>query len=495
LQDLNTREVNKKKIMNTIEVNEEKIEKYRKLGYNEDILPNASDKRDWNTFNYFTLWMGSVHNVPNYVAVGGFLFLGLSPLNIMFALFISSFFVAALMILNGAAGTKYGIPFSILLKASYGERGALLPGFFRGIVAAIMWYGLQTFAGSLALLILIGKLAPSFLKLGGDFTFFGISIPGLIAFTLFWIVNLVIGLGVGSILNKFTAILNPLIYIVFGGMTIWSIKMAGGIMPILNYVPKGASNKPTLFVYLMIISSVLSVWAAPGVSVSDFTRNAKSFKSQAIGQASGLIVSYAIFAFSSVSVLVGSSIYYGTETWNVLDIISKWDSLFAISFAILVLLMTTISTNATGNIVPSGYQLAAMFPKKINYKKGVIIASIISFMIMPWKLMENPSSIYLFLDIIGAIIGPVAGVMISHYFIVIKQKINLDKLYEKGGIPIYPNGINMTAFIVTLIAVAVPLVGKVIKAVSFLSSLSWIVGFIIAFTLYTLLSKKNQHYN
>lgn len=111
--------------------------------------------------------------------------------------------IAAIMILNAAVATKYRVPFSILLKASYGERGALLPGFLRGIIAAIMWYGFQTFAGSLALLILIGKLVLGFLKLGGNFSFFGISIPGLIAFTLFWIVNLVIGLGAGSILNKF----------------------------------------------------------------------------------------------------------------------------------------------------------------------------------------------------------------------------------------------------------------------------------------------------
>ena len=476
--------------INSIEVNEQQIEKYRKLGYNEDILPKSIEKRDWSTHNYFTLWMGSVHNVPNYVAVGGFLFLGLSPINIIFALLISSLFIAGLMILNGAAGTKYGVPFSILLKASYGERGALLPGFFRGIIAAIMWYGLQTYAGSQALLILIGKLAPSFLELGGSFSFFGISLPGLIAFTIFWILNLFIGLGAGSILNKFTAILNPLIYVLFGGMTIWAIKMAGGVMPILNYVPVGSSNNPPLLVYLMIISSVLSVWAAPGVSVSDFTRNAKSFKSQAIGQSSGLIVSYLIFAFSSVSILVGSSIYYGAETWNVLDIISRWDSLFAVSFAILVLLMTTISTNATGNIVPAGYQLAAMFPNKVDYKKGVIIASIISFIICPWKLMENSASIYAFLDIIGAIVGPVAGIMIAHYFLVSKQNLDSDSLYEKSETPLYPKGINMTAFIVTLIGAAIPFIGKVIPALSFLSSLSWIIGFIVAFTLYSLLSKK-----
>ena len=396
------------------------------------------------------------------------------------------------MVLNGAAGTKYGVPFSILLKASYGERGALLPGFFRGIIGAIMWYGLQTFAGSLALLILIGKLVPSFLTLGGGFSFFGISLPGLIAFTIFWVLNLMIGLGGSSMLKKFTALLNPLIYIVFGGMTLWAVRAAGGIAPILNYVPSQTTSKPTLFLFLLIISSVLSVWAAPLASVSDFTRNAKSFKSQALGQSVGLIFSYAIFAFSSVTILVGSSIYYGVETWNVLDIISKWDNLFAISFSILVLLMTTISTNATGNIVPAGYQLASMFPNKIDYKKGVVIASVISFLIMPWKLMENSDSIYLFLDIIGAIMGPIAGVMLAHYFIIEKQVLNLDELYEKNTLPLYPKGINANAFIATLIAVAVTLTAKFIPSLAFVSNISWIVSFLISFMLYTLLSKKNN---
>lgn len=474
---------------NTISVDEKQIEKYRKLGYNEDILPKGAKNRDWTTFNFFTVWMGSVHNVPNYVAVGGFLFLGLSPMNIMFALFISSFFVAALMVLNGAAGSKYGLSFSMLLKSSYGERGALLPGFLRGVVAAIMWYGLQTYAGSLALLILIGKLAPSFLTFGAGLSFFGISLPGLIAFTLFWILNLVIGLGGSSMLTKFTAILNPLIYIVFGGMTFWAIRAAGGIMPILNYVPEQTNSDGSIFVYLVIISSVLSVWAAPGASVSDFTRNAKSFKSQAIGQSVGLILSYAIFAFSSVSILIGSSIFYGVETWNVLDIINRWDNLFAIAFSILVLLMTTISTNATGNIVPAGYQLASMFRDKLDYKKGVVIASVISFLIMPWKLMENSDSIYLFLDVIGAIIGPVAGVMLSHYFLIRKQVLDLDKIYgEKNAL--YPNGINKDAYIATLVAAIVALSAKFIPALSLITNISWIISFLIAFTLYAFLSRK-----
>ncbi len=156
----------------------------------------------------------------------------------MMAIILSAFIIAPVMVCNGAAGSKYGVPFAMILRASYGVRGALLPGLLRGGIAAIMWFGLQCYAGSLAFLILLGKLWPEFLTLGGDFKLLGLSLPGLIAFLVFWLINVGIGFGGGKVLNKFTAILNPCIYIVFGGMAIWAISLVG-IGPILDYLPTG----------------------------------------------------------------------------------------------------------------------------------------------------------------------------------------------------------------------------------------------------------------
>ena len=466
-------------------------EKYQQRGYHEDLLPKETDKKTWKAINYFTLWMGSVHNVPNYVAVGGFFILGLSTVSIMAAIILSAFVIAFVMVMNGAAGSKYGIPFAMLLRASYGVRGALLPGILRGCVAAIMWFGLQCYAGSLAFLILLGKLWPEFLTLGGDFNLLGISLPGLIAFLIFWAVNVAIGLGGGSILNKFTAILNPCIYVVFGGMAIWAISLAG-LSNIIAYVPANTDiTSNSGFMFLVVINAVVAVWAAPAVSASDFTQYAKSFQQQAVGQTLGLVVAYLLFAVASVCILAGASIHYGVDTWNVLDIVQKWDSVFASVFAVLVILMTTISTNATGNIIPAGYQIAAIAPKKLTYKNGVVIASIISLIICPWKLMENQESIYLFLDVIGGILGPVIGVMMAHYFIVIRSDINLDTLYtEPGNYKYYENGFNSVAFIVTLVAVVLSLGGKFISILEPLSRVSWFVGVISAFCLYALIKSK-----
>ncbi|ENB3048212.1 NCS1 family nucleobase:cation symporter-1 [Escherichia coli] len=425
---------------------------FQQRGYSEDLLPKTQSQRTWKTFNYFTLWMGSVHNVPNYVMVGGFFILGLSTFSIMLAIILSAFFIAAVMVLNGAAGSKYGVPFAMILRASYGVRGALFPGLLRGGIAAIMWFGLQCYAGSLACLILIGKIWPGFLTLGGDFTLLGLSLPGLITFLIFWLVNVGIGFGGGKVLNKFTAILNPCIYIVFGGM---------------------------------------AIWAAPAVSASDFTQNAHSFREQALGQTLGLVVAYILFAVAGVCIIAGASIHYGADTWNVLDIVQRWDSLFASFFAVLVILMTTISTNATGNIIPAGYQIAAIAPTKLTYKNGVLIASIISLLICPWKLMENQDSIYLFLDIIGGMLGPVIGVMMAHYFVVMRGQINLDELYTApGDYKYYDNGFNLTAFSVTLVAVILSLGGKFIHFMEPLSRVSWFVGVIVAFAAYALLKKR-----
>ena len=475
---------------NIYHISEDQLQRYRQRGYkNEDILPKPAEDRHMTARNYLTLWMGSVHNIPNYAAVVGFLMLGLSPINVMVAITLAGLAVAVFMIFNGRAGAKFGIPFAMHLRSTYGSKGAKLPGFLRGVVAAIAWFGVQTYTGAAALTILISKLWPAYLEIGGGGEVLGITIPELISFVIFWIANMAIGFGGGGILNK----LSPIIYLVFGGMTIWAINVGGGIGNILQYNMAGDVSINPILAYLMIIASVLSVWAAPGVSVSDFTQNARSQKDQAQGQVASLLVGYLIFAFMAVVIIIGGTIHFGAPTSGngVLDFINQWDSLPAIIVATLVFLMTTISTNATGNIIPAAYQLAALFPKQIDYRKGVLIAGIISFLIMPWNFMSDGGGILVFLNAIGSLLGPVAGVMIAHYYFVNKQEIDLDQLYfDTSGKESRQNiytGVNKQAYVATVIGLVLSMVGQFIPALSVLSDMAWITGFISAFVIYYLL--------
>lgn len=465
------------------------VEEYRKRGYvNDDILPKTQERRNMGLMNYFTLWMGSIHNIPNYMAVATFLAL-LSSGNIVIAHILSGLAVATLMVVNGRAGTMYGIPFSMHLRATYGEKGSILPGFLRGCVAAIAWFGVQCYTGSQALLIIISKIFPGFLDIGGGKTILGITIPGLICFTLFWALNLLIGLGGGGILNKFTAVLSVLIYVVFGGMTVWAIKSAGGLGPIFAYQHPDRQSVNTLFVYLMVINSVMGVWAAPGSSASDFTQNAKSESEQRTGQYLSLFLGYALFGFMAVCILAGGSIVYDTPQLGALEIINMWDNIPAIVISTGVFLMTTISTNATGNVIPAAYQLSALFPKVLNNQKAVILASVIGYIILPWKMSEG---IYTFLNVIGAMLGPVAGVLICDYYIIKKRKIDLDQLYadftKDQSKNIY-KGININAYIATFVGLGVSVLGMFVPALEVIGKLGWITGFALAFGTYFLLSK------
>ncbi|MFJ7973216.1 NCS1 family nucleobase:cation symporter-1 [Psychrobacillus sp. NPDC096389] len=455
----------------------------------KDLMPIELKDRKWGIGNYFTLWMGSVHNIPAYITIGGFFALGLSVMQVFWTIIIAAIILGAILSIGGHAGTKYGIPTSMLLKTSFGIRGSIVPGVIRGVIAAIMWFGFQTYAGSLAVTILIGKLWPVYLTLGGDWNFFGLSLPGLLSFLLFWAVNVVFVYGGMGILGKLTNILSPIIYIVFGGMAIWAINLAGGITPILQYIPKEMEGN-VLFVFLGCVSALLATWAAPAVSISDFTREAFSQKAQTIGQIAGIILSYILFAFASIAVIIGSEIAFGTPIWNVLDVVEKFDSKFAIAVSVLTICLTTLSVNIIGNIIPAGYQLASLFPKRLTFKTGAFIAAVVGIIIMPWKLMENSTSIFVFLGVIGGLLSPVLGIMLSHYFVVSNKRIDLKGLYSSSNTYSYRNGFNFKAIIALVIAGVISLIGQFVAVFKPLYDMSFFTGTIIAFILYSLIAKK-----
>lgn len=473
-----------------IHLNNEKLFVINTNNYSEDILPTPYDKRTWNSTNFFTVWMGSVHNIPNYLAVGGLFALGLSVKQVFFAIICASIILSIVLVLNGHAGSKYGLPFSMLLRTSYGVKGAAIIGSIRGVLVAIMWFGFQTFAGSQALLILIGHIYPPFLSLGNDWNFLGLSFSAMISFILFWLLNIVFVFGGMKILGKFTNYLFWLIYLVFGGMAVWAINLAGGIGPIINHTGTEISNNQAV-VFLGAVTAIIASWAAPMVSVSDFTRLARSHKDQIIGQASGVIITYLLFAIASISIIVGSEIAFGTPIWNILDVIDRINSKYAIGLSILTLCLTTLSVNVTGNIVPAGYQIAALFPKYLNFKTAAFIASIFGIIIMPWKIMENSTSIFTFLNIIGGTLGPVTGVMLTHYFIISKTKIDLNELYFNSNRYRYNNGYNLNALIATFVSSVICLSGQFLPLFYPLYQMSWIVGTLTAIILYFLLEIPN----
>ncbi|WP_209121788.1 NCS1 family nucleobase:cation symporter [Alkalihalobacillus sp. BA299] len=448
-----------------------------------DLRPTKPEARTLKFGHFFSLWMGSVHNIPSYVTIGGFFAIGLSISQVFFIILISAIILAAMMVLNGHAGYKYGIPFTMLLRTSFGAKGAILPGVLRGIIAAIMWFGLQTFAGSLAISILIGYFWPDFLSLGGNWNIFGLSLPNLLSFLIFWTINVSFIYGGITTLGRLTKVISPLVFIVFGGMSIWAINLAGGISPILSYSAKGVDGN-SVFVIFTCISAILATWVAPILSVSDFTRFSRSNKDQFFGQIAGIVTTYLLFAIASISIIVGSEIAFGVPIWNVLEVVDKFDSHFAIVLSLLTVCLSTLSVNIVGNIIPAGNQLVALFPKRFTFKSGALVAAVIGILIMPWKLMESSTSIFAFLNVVGGLLSPVIGVMLAHYFFISKKEINVQSLYTSKGEHSLTTAINLPAVLAMLLAGTLSLIGNFIPAFAPLYSISWFTGITLSIVLY-----------
>lgn len=172
--------------------------------------------------------------------------------------------------------------------------------------------------------------------------------------------------------------------------------------------------------------------------------------------------------------------------------VARFDGTFAIAISVLTLCLTTLSVNVTGNIVPAGYQIASLFPKLFTFKSAATLAAILGILIMPWKLMENSTSIFTFLNIVAGLLAPITGVMLAHYFIVSKKKIDINELYSKNGKYNYKNGYNVNAIVATIIGAVLSLIGQFVPFFKALYDISWFVGIVSAIVIYILLelSKK-----
>lgn len=449
------------------------------------LQPTKPAIRNLNFSHFFSLWMGSIHNIPSYVTVGGFFALGLSISEVIIVILASAFLLSFLLQLNGHAGNKYGIPFAMFLKTSFGGKGAILPGVLRGIIAGIMWFGLQTYAGSLAITILIGQFWPAYVNLGGEWKLFGLGLTHFISFLIFWLINLCFALGGMKALGKLSNVITPLVFLIFGGMSIWIIDQAGGIASILLHDAMNISDT-NIFILLTCMSALLATWVAPILSVSDYTRYAKTTVQQSLGQFFGIMISYVLFAAASISIIRGTEIIFGKPIWNILDVIGEFESKLVVCLSLITICLSTLSVNIIGNILPAINQLISLFPNLINSKSSAIIISIAGIVIMPWKLMENSTSIFTFLNIVGGLLSPVIGIMITQYFIIDKRKIDTYELYNNKGDNYYSNGVNKSAILAMCIAGGISLSGHFISALRPLYNLSFFVGIFSSILLYLL---------
>jgi len=464
---------------------------------NEDLAAIPAGARTWKTRNFAALWISMSLCIPTYMLSSSLIEGGMNWWQAILTIFLGNTIVLIPMLLNGHAGAKYGIPFPVFARASFGMRGANIPALLRAIVAC-GWFGIQTWIGGYAIYQMLKVWWPELGQMGSIFPeSFGLETVPALTFLAFWALNMfVVYLGVESIrkLLIFKAIFLPVAVL---ALLFWAISASNGLGPILDQPSKFADSSAFWAYFFPALTGMVGFWATLSLNIPDFTRYAKSQRDQVVGQAIGLPPSMTLFAFVGVAVTSATTIVFGETIWDPVVLAGKFESKLLVTFAMIAVALSTLATNIAANIVSPANDFANLAPEKINFRIGGYITGVIGILIFPWKLIADPHGyIFKWLIAYSSLLGPVGGIMIADYYFVRRKILNAGDLYRPSGEYWYSNGFNRHAIVALVLGILPNVPGFLVEtgflgkessfaAFAGLYHYAWFIGFFVSSATYT----------
>lgn len=478
---------------------------------NEDLAPVPLERRTWKLWHFAALWVSMAACIPTYMLASSLIGGGMNWSQAVFTIFLGNLIVLVPMILNAHAGTRYGIPFPVYCRPSFGTLGANVPALLRALVAC-GWFGIQAWIGGNAIFKILGVFVPSLAAIPGIGVFvpslaaapvigwLGISLPQLGCFLFFWAINMwVIYQGIDCI-RWLLSIKAPLLIVLGLVLLWWAYSQAGGFGPILSQPSAFADGQPKsgqFFAFFVpALTGMIGFWATLSLNIPDFSRYACTQRDQIVGQAIGLPPTMALYSFIGVAVTSATTIIYGTTIWDPVDVLTRFTNPVVLVVAMVALCIATLATNIAANVVSPANDFAHLAPQKISFRTGGYITGVIGVLMMPWKLVADPSG-YIFTWLVGysALLGPIAGILIADYFVVRGTKLDVKALYDPQGEYRASGGYNFAGLGALALAVLPNLPGFMVNVKwlakesvpAFLVSsydYAWFIGFALAFVLY-----------
>jgi nucleobase:cation symporter-1, NCS1 family len=445
--------------------------------FNPDLAPVPPARRTWGLYNYASLWVAMSVCIPTYMLASGLIAGGMNWWQAVGTILLGNLIVLVPMLLNAHAGAKYGIPFPVLVRASFGVRGANIPAVLRALVAC-GWFGIQTWIGGQAIHSMLQILWPA------------ASAPSVVwlCFGAFWLLNMVViwkGIETIKVLEGIGA---PFMLGVGLLLLWWITGKAGGLGPVLSAPSKFQTTGAFLAFFVPSLTGMVGFWATVALNIPDFTRYARSQRDQALGQALGLPAAMTLYSFIGVAVTSASVVLFGEAIWDPVALIGRFHQPLVAVIALVAILLATLNTNVAANVVSPSNDFSNLNPRLISFRTGGLITGVMGVLFMPWKLLGDYGN-YIFGWLVGysALLGPIAGIMIADYFLVRKRSLNMDDLYRRGGEYEYSGGYNPRGLLSLALGIAAALLGLVVPAVRVLYDYAWFVGFAVSAASYALL--------
>ena len=415
--------------------------------YNKDLAPTPTKKKNWGWFEIFNVWANDVQSLFGYtLAASLFIASGLNGWAVFLALILAGFFIMWLVNLSGKPSVKHGIPYPVFARVSMGVFGANFPAMARGLVA-MFWYGAQTYAASTAVALLITALTGN----PGTEMFLGMTGVMWVSFIFVSVFQVFLFWQGIDLIRKFLNFAGPAVYVVMIILmiSIWS-KVGGNLLSEVGNIfssgqrSGGFEGLGSFGAFLAVFSIMVGYFAAVVVNFGDFARFVKTEEEMKKGNLYGLVGNVILFSFITLMITGGTIALFGELIAQPTDMVAKIDNTLLTIVAAFAFFAATVGINMVANFIPPAYDLANLMPSKINFRMGGLITAGFGFVIGAlWVSVITKMGMFPFVNTLGAILAPVFGIMITDYYIVKKQKLDVKALFKDGkGKYWYNDGFN-----------------------------------------------------
>ena len=492
-----------------------KAELQKSKYYNPDLAPTTVEQRNWSTASICNLWIGMSICIPSLTLASSLVSLGISPLLAVLNVILGNLIVLIPIQLNSKIGTKYGIPFPIFSRMTFGNKGTQLPTFSRSIVAC-GWTSIQAWVGGGAVAALIGIFVPMFSDQSNV-----VSMPGndnvmvgqLIGFLIFMVFVFLVAYNGLDQVKWVQNIGGPTLLVIMIRLRYVSINMiheagytVGQAFSQGNDWALIEQNGGFAFVYMAGLTANIAFWATMALNIPDFSRYAHSQKAQFRGQLYGMPLPMALCAFVGALFAQATRLSMGAPQFDPTMVLYYVDNKLLVALCAIGVIMATITTCVAANVVAPANGFSNMSPTRISYKKGVVITVFIAIVVMqPWFIYGSGAAyIFTWLNNYGTIIAPVAAILIADYFFVKKELVDVAGLYQgEGGRYWYSNGWNWNAIIAWIASFIIPLLGNTVFAynaatdgapnfLQYLAANGYVVSFVIGMVVYVALMNRTK---
>ncbi len=442
---------------------------------NADLAPTRVAQRTWSTYHIASLWVGLSVCIPTYMLAASLVQGGMNWWQAVGTIMLGNLIVCLPMVLIAHAGTRFGIPFPVLARASFGVLGSNVPALLRAVVAC-GWFGIQTWIGGQAIYTMMKVALPQYEP----------PFAMALGFAVFWLWNMYIVVRGNESIKFLEAWAAPFLIVAGLALLAWAMTRAGGLGPMLARPSKFQTTGEFLAFFVPSLTAMVGFWATLALNIPDLSRFARDQKAQAWGQFLGLPTTMTLFSFIGVAVTSASVAIFGEAIWDPVKLLSRIESPVVILLALFALLIATLTTNVAANVVAPANGFANLAPRHVTFARGGILTGLIGIAIMPWRLLENADRYIGWLIAYSAFLGPVAGIFIADYWLVRGARLSLADLYTKHG---RYGRWNPRALVALAAGVSTALVGLWVPSVRVLYDYAWFVGFGVAFALYALLMR------